>query len=64
MTQIWVPWRENPQRYQPPGVKGLAWAPLVAVRALFRRFPGTIFWGGVGLVCVVVALHGAVFDFV
>jgi NADH-quinone oxidoreductase subunit H len=64
LTQIWVPWRENPQRYQPRGLKGMAWAPLLAARALFRRFPGTIFWGGVVAVCIVVALHGAVFDFV
>jgi NADH-quinone oxidoreductase subunit H len=61
---VWVPWRENPDRFKPTGVKGLAWKPLLLIYAAFRRFPGEIFFGALLTASVVVWLHGVLFDFV
>lgn len=62
MSQVWVPWQENPNRYRLVGWKRL-WAPLLAIYRLFRRIPGALFWGGVVAASIIVWLHALLFGF-
>ncbi len=64
MSQVWVPWRENPDRFKLRGFRAIAWAPLLLVYGAFKRFPSAMFYGGGVAVCVVVWFHFELFSFV
>ncbi|MCG3136839.1 MAG: NAD(P)H-quinone oxidoreductase subunit 1, chloroplastic [Phycisphaerae bacterium] len=57
MSSFWVPWRENPERFQLKGAKAVVWAIPLFCAALFRRFPNMIFWGLAALAVLLVWVH-------
>ena len=64
MSQVWVPWQENPERFKLRGfLKGVAWAPLLMVYGLFKRFPATLFYGGGVVLCLIIWMHAELFAF-
>ena len=64
MSQVWVPWRENPERFRLVGLKAVAWGPLLIVYGLFKRFPSVLFFGGGVALCLIIWLHAELFAFV
>ena len=63
MSQVWVPWRERPERFQLRGLKFFAWAPILMVYGAFKRFPAVMFYGGGVALCLVIWMHAELFDF-
>ena len=64
MSQVWVPWRENPERFKLRGLKAIAWTPLLIVYGLFKRFPSALFYGGGVALCLLIWLHAELFAFI
>ncbi len=46
VSQVWVPWRENPGRFDRRGLRAIFWGPLLLVYGAFKRFPSVLFYGG------------------
>ncbi len=63
MSQVWVPWRERPERFELRGLKLLAWAPILMVYGAFKRFPAVMFFGGGVALCLIIWMHAELFDF-
>lgn len=63
MSTAWVPWKPDPQRYEPAGLKALVWGPVLVAYRLFKRFPALIFWSLCVLAVLVVWIHSLLFAF-
>lgn len=64
MSQVWVPWRENPGRFDRRGLRAIIWGPLLLAYGAFKRFPSMLFYGGAVGLAVLVWLHAELFAFI